>query len=70
MINGIDECDMYMDSLELSTHGTNTTRQLWCKDMEEQFEKDRIQVWKEMLPLLVLTSGRSGCFGETSCLPL
>lgn len=64
LINGIDECDMYMDSLELSTHGTNTTGQLWCKDMEEQFEKRQGYSMEEMLPLLVLTSGRSGCFGE------
>ena len=64
LIDGIDECDMYMDSLELSTHGQNTTGQLWCKDMEDQFTERQGYGINEMLPLLILTSGRSGCFGE------
>lgn len=64
LIDGIDECDMYMDSLELSAHGQNTTGHLWCADMEEQFTKRQGYSIDEMLPLLILTSGRSGCFGE------
>ena len=35
LIDQIDECDLYMDSLELSVHGSQTTGQLWCTDMLE-----------------------------------
>lgn len=59
LIDGIDECDLYMDSLELSVHGRDTTGQLWCANMLEQFES-RCGYDAGLLPLLIKTGGSFG----------
>ena len=60
VIREIDECDMYMDSLELSVHGPNTTGQLWCVDMQEQFEERNTYGISLFLPFLIKTGGTFG----------
>ena len=60
MIEKIDECDLYMDSLELSVHGSNTTGQLWCRDMQEQFETRNSYPVDLLLPFLIKTGGTFG----------
>ena len=60
LIDEIDECDMYMDSLELSVHGSNTTGQLWCADMLEQFEERNTYGISQLLPFLIKTGGTFG----------
>lgn len=64
LIDGIDECSLYMDSLECNTHGKNTTGLFWCRDMLEQFEQRRGYALDEVLPLLVSGNGRNGVFGS------
>lgn len=64
VVSQIEECDLYMDSLELSTHGSNTTGQLWCQNMEKEFETRMEYGIDAYLPFLILANGRSGCFGE------
>ena len=60
LIDQIDECDLYMDSLELSVHGSNTTGQLWCEDMPEQFEARNSYEIDTLLPFLIKTGGTFG----------
>ncbi len=60
VISGIEECDLYMDSLELSVHGSNTTGQLWCADMMEQFETRNTYSLDTFLPFLIKTGGTFG----------
>lgn len=64
LIQRIEECDLYMDSLELQAHGINTTGLLWCSDMLEQFENRRGYSMASLLPFVILKSARSGAFGE------
>lgn len=64
VVDQIEECALYMDSLELSVHGSNTTGQLWCEDMEKEFAVRMEYGIDEYLPFLILENGRSGCFGE------
>ena len=60
LINDIDECGLYMDSLELSVHGSDTTGQLWCADMLEQFESRNTYSIGSLLPFLVKSGGTFG----------
>ena len=60
LIDEIDECGLYMDSLELSVHGSNTTGQLWCEDMLEQFENRNTYSIGSLLPFLVKSGGTFG----------
>ena len=53
LISEIDEAGLYMDSLELMTEGENSTKQLWCADMLEQFESRRGYDLEQYLPLLI-----------------
>lgn len=53
VIDQIDECGMYMDSLELCVKGENTTRNLWCTDMLEQFRERRGYDLEKYLPILI-----------------
>jgi hypothetical protein len=53
VIDQIDECDLYMDSLELMTEGEDSTKQLWCDDMLEQFETRRGYSLEKYLPLMI-----------------
>lgn len=53
LISQIDEADLYMDSLELMTEGENSTKQLWCTDMLEQFAARRGYDLEKYLPLLI-----------------
>lgn len=53
IIDQIDECSLYMDSLELMTTGSDSTKQLWCADMLEQFESRRGYSLEKYLPLLI-----------------
>ena len=53
IIDQIDECGMYMDSLELCVKGENTTRNLWCADMLDQFNTRRGYDLEKYLPLLI-----------------
>ncbi|MBQ7372739.1 MAG: hypothetical protein IJW67_12835 [Blautia sp.] len=64
LIDQIDECDLYMDSLELSVHGQNTTGLLWCADMLEQFENRNTYSIAALLPLLIKTGGTFGAKNE------
>lgn len=63
LIDQIDECDLYMDSLELSTRGTNTTGQLWCAEMLEEFAGRRSYSVDTLLPFLIINGGNNGSFG-------
>ena len=60
LIEQIDECGLYMDSLELSVHGSNTTGQLWCADMLEQFAARNTYSIETLLPFLIKTGGSFG----------
>jgi hypothetical protein len=42
-----------MDSLELMTEGEDSTKQLWCDDMLEQFETRRGYSLEKYLPLMI-----------------
>ena len=53
LLSEIDEADLYMDSLELMTEGENSTKQLWCTDMLEQFKNRRGYDLEKYLPLLI-----------------
>lgn len=53
LVNQIDEASLYMDSLELMTKGENSTKQLWCTDMLDQFENRRGYDMETYLPLLI-----------------
>lgn len=53
LISQIDEASLYMDSLELMTKGENSTKQLWCTDMLDQFESRRGYDMEKYLPLLI-----------------
>lgn len=57
LIDQIDECDLYMDSLELSTKGTNTKGQLWCMEMLEEFAGRRSYSVDTLLPFLIINGG-------------
>ena len=60
LIDEIDECGLYMDSLELSVHGSDTTGQLWCADMLRQFETRNAYSAGSYLPFLIKTGGTFG----------
>ncbi|MCF0133417.1 MAG: hypothetical protein HUJ72_06085 [Blautia sp.] len=53
VISQMDECDLYMDSLELLTQGENSTKQLWCTDMLSQFENRRGYSIEKYLPVII-----------------
>lgn len=53
LISEIDEASLYMDSLELMTEGENSTKQLWCTDMLEQFKNRRGYDIEKYIPLLI-----------------
>lgn len=59
LIDGIDKVGVYMDSLELSCRGDNTTGLLWSMDMLRDFENRRGYAIDAALPYLILTS--PGC---------
>lgn len=63
LIDQIDECDMYMDSLECSVHGADTTGNFWCADMLSQFSTRCGYDLSAVLPLLIKSQGRGGSFG-------
>lgn len=48
------DVQFYMDSLELSPHGKNTTGNLWCADYLEEFEARRGYDLTPYLPVLIL----------------
>lgn len=54
LIDQMEECDLYMDSLELNPQGENTTGNLWCSDMLEQFETRRGYDMSSLLPYLIV----------------
>lgn len=64
LIDQFDECDMYMDSLELNTKGANSTGNLWCEDMLKQFSDRREYSIDTLLPLLI--TARSGGWGNVT----
>ena len=53
IIDQIDECSLYMDSLELATMGPDSTKQLWCTDMLEEFSSRRGYDLEKYLPLMI-----------------
>lgn len=53
------DVSMYMDSLELGTHGTNSTGNLWCEDYLQEFQTRRGYDISKYLPLLILQSNAS-----------
>ena len=53
------DVSMYMDSLELGTHGTNSTGNLWCEDYLQEFQTRRGYDISKYLPLLILQSNES-----------
>ena len=53
LINQMEECDLYMDSLELATMGPDSTTQLWCRDMLSEFSSRRGYTMEHFLPLLI-----------------
>jgi hypothetical protein len=61
IIDQIDECDMYMDSLELQVKGSQTTGQLWSTDMLQELETRAGYDMEKYLPLLIIAAG--GGFG-------
>lgn len=56
LIDQIEECDLYMDSLELNCRGENTTHLLWSTNMLEDFSERRNYDIGELLPFLIKTS--------------
>lgn len=56
LISGFDECDFYMDSLELSTLGKDSTKQLWAEDLPEEFLKRRGYDLVPYIPFLIRTT--------------
>lgn len=60
VINEIDECDMFMDSLELKTRGTQSTGQLWCTEMLDEFSGRTDYDLEKYLPFLIKTGGGFG----------
>ena len=60
LIDQIDECDLYMDSLELSVHGSQTSGLLWCSDMLEQFSSRNTYSADVFLPFLIKMGGTFG----------
>lgn len=54
VISKIDECSMYMDSLELRARGVNTTGQLWCDEMFDEFQSRSGYDLTKYLPFLIL----------------
>lgn len=54
-IDGLEECTIYMDSLELMTQGENSTKQLWCDEMLDTFEQSRGYSMEKYLPLMIRT---------------
>ncbi|WP_373212759.1 glycosyl hydrolase [Ruminococcus sp. 5_1_39BFAA] len=63
IIDQIDECDMYMDSLELNARGEETTGQLWSKEMLQEFQDRMGYDIAPYLPLLIKTFANGGCLG-------
>lgn len=60
IIDQIDECDMYMDSLELAVKGSQTTGQLWSKNMLEEAKTRAGYDMEKYLPLLIMTGSGFG----------
>lgn len=54
MIAENGDVQFYMDSLELSPHGKNTTGNLWCADYLEEFEARRGYDLTPYLPVIIL----------------
>lgn len=68
LINRIDECDMYMDSLELNCKGPQRVNILWSDQMLEEFKNRTDYDLEKYLPLLVESSG--GGWGNTLNYPI
>ncbi|WP_270739940.1 glycosyl hydrolase [Massilioclostridium coli] len=56
MIQENGDVSLYMDSLELSTRGTNSTGNLWCDDYEKEFSSRRGYDVGKYLPIFTLQS--------------
>lgn len=56
IIDQIEECDLYMDSLELNCRGENTTHLLWSEEMLNDFASRRNYDIGTLLPFLIKTS--------------
>lgn len=59
MIKQNGDVSLYMDSLELSTRGSNSTGNLWCADYLEEFEARRGYDVGKYLPVFILQSNVS-----------
>ena len=59
MIKENGDVSMYMDSMELGTHGTNSTGNLWCEDYLQEFQTRRGYDISKYLPLLIMQSNVS-----------
>lgn len=59
MIRENGDVSMYMDSLELGTHGPNSTGNIWCEDYLEEFKTRRGYDISKYLPVLILQSNVS-----------
>lgn len=59
MIKENGDVSMYMDSMELGTHGTNSTGNLWCEDYLQEFQARRGYDISKYLPLLIMQSNTS-----------
>ena len=68
LINRIDECDMYMDSLELNCKGPNRVNVLWSEQILDEFKNRTNYDLEKYLPLLVESSG--GGWGNTLTYPI
>lgn len=54
LIDRIDECDMYMDSMEVKIGGEDSTGQLWSHEMLDEFSGRREYDMTAYLPFLIL----------------
>lgn len=64
-IDQLEECTIYMDSLELVTQGENSTKELWCDSMLQQFKDSRGYDAEQYLPLMIKTLGEGvTAFGQ------
>ena len=60
IINQIDECDMYMDSLELNTKGEETVGHLWSSQFLDEFKNRMGYDLTPYLPLIIRYGGDWG----------
>lgn len=60
VIDQIDECDLYMDSLELNTKGEETVGHLWSAQFLEEFESRTGYDLATYLPLIIRHGGDWG----------